>query len=122
MIGTPAGRRDLLVLGPPAESGLQQSSSAKRQARGLSQPFPRRTKRGSSGGGADEAIVYPSGPFDRDGQKALAQQFKDAVGPPERTRSSIRSAAAEPALRSIGWKGATSWSASRPESPSFRST
>ena len=31
--------------------------------------------------GADEAIVYPPGPFDNDGQKALAEQFKEAVGP-----------------------------------------
>ena len=31
--------------------------------------------------GADEALVYPRGPFDRDGPKALSQLFKDAVGP-----------------------------------------
>ncbi len=31
--------------------------------------------------GADLAIVYPGGPFDRDGQKALSGLFKDAVGP-----------------------------------------
>jgi NADPH:quinone reductase-like Zn-dependent oxidoreductase len=31
--------------------------------------------------GAEEAIVYPVGPFDRDGQKELAGLFKGAVGP-----------------------------------------
>src|SRR5436190_8386815 len=31
--------------------------------------------------GADEAIVYPTGPFDRDGQKALSELFKGAIGP-----------------------------------------
>src|SRR4051812_20879433 len=31
--------------------------------------------------GADTAVVYPTGPFDRGGLKALSQLFKDAVGP-----------------------------------------
>src|SRR3546814_8779024 len=30
--------------------------------------------------GADEVFVYPSGPFDRDQSKALAQAFKDRSG------------------------------------------
>jgi NADPH:quinone reductase-like Zn-dependent oxidoreductase len=30
--------------------------------------------------GADVAVVYPAGPFERDGQRALASLFKDAVG------------------------------------------
>src|SRR5438067_5229844 len=30
--------------------------------------------------GADLAIVYPSGPFDKDGQKALSALFKETVG------------------------------------------
>ena len=30
--------------------------------------------------GADEGVVYPPGPFDRDGQKALADLFKQACG------------------------------------------
>ncbi len=57
--------------------------------------------------GADEAIVYPAGPFDRDGQKALAQQFKDAVGPAgaDVIFDPVGGDYAEPALRSIGWEG-----------------
>ena len=57
--------------------------------------------------GADEAIVYPPGPFDRDGQKALAQQFKDAVGPNGANviYDPVGGEYAEPALRSIAWEG-----------------
>src|SRR6202012_5330494 len=31
--------------------------------------------------GAESGVVYPAGPFDRDGQKALAELFKQASGP-----------------------------------------
>ena len=57
--------------------------------------------------GADEAIVYPTGPFDRDGQKALAQLFKDAVGPngADVIYDPVGGDYAEPALRSIAWEG-----------------
>ncbi|HEX6218040.1 MAG TPA: NADPH:quinone oxidoreductase family protein [Sphingomicrobium sp.] len=57
--------------------------------------------------GADEAIVYPSGPFDKEGQKALAQLFKDAVGPEgaDVIYDPVGGDYAEPALRAIGWEG-----------------
>jgi len=57
--------------------------------------------------GADAAIVYPSGPFDKDGQKALAQMFKDAVGPEgaDVIYDPVGGDYAEPALRAIGWEG-----------------
>jgi len=57
--------------------------------------------------GADDAIVYPKGPFDRDGQKALAQLFKDAVGPngADVIYDPVGGDYAEPALRSIAWEG-----------------
>ena len=57
--------------------------------------------------GADVAIVYPRGPFDRDGQKALAQQFKEAVGAAgaDVIFDPVGGDYAEPALRSIGWEG-----------------
>ena len=57
--------------------------------------------------GADEAIVYPQGPIDRDGQKALAQLFKDAVGTAgaDVIYDPVGGDYAEPALRSIGWEG-----------------
>ena len=57
--------------------------------------------------GADAAIVYPRGPFDKNGQKALAQQFKDAVGPDGANviYDPVGGDYAEPALRSIAWEG-----------------
>jgi len=57
--------------------------------------------------GADGVIVYPRGPFDRDASKALAAQFKDAVGPAgaDVVYDPVGGDYAEPALRSIGWEG-----------------
>ncbi|WP_310467559.1 NADPH:quinone oxidoreductase family protein [Sphingomonas sp.] len=57
--------------------------------------------------GADDAIVYPRGPFDRDGQKALSEQFKAAVGPAgaDVIYDPVGGDYAEPALRAIGWEG-----------------
>ena len=57
--------------------------------------------------GADVAIVYPSGPFDKDGSKALAQQFKEAVGGngADLIYDPVGGDYAEPALRSIAWEG-----------------
>jgi NADPH2:quinone reductase len=57
--------------------------------------------------GADVTMVYPRGPFDRDGQKALAEQFKAAVGPKgaDMIYDPVGGDYAEPALRSIGWGG-----------------
>lgn len=57
--------------------------------------------------GADLAIVYPAGPFDKDGSKALAQQFKEAVGGSgaDVIYDPVGGDYAEPALRSIAWEG-----------------
>ena len=57
--------------------------------------------------GADEAIVYPIGPFDRDQSKKLAQQFKDAVGPDgaDLIYDPVGGDYTEAALRSIAWEG-----------------
>ena len=57
--------------------------------------------------GADRAIVYPRGPFDKDGSKALAKVFKDVVGPDgaDVIYDPVGGDYAEPALRSIAWEG-----------------
>lgn len=57
--------------------------------------------------GADTAIVYPRGPFDKDGARALAQQFKDAVGGhgADVIYDPVGGDYAEAALRAIGWEG-----------------
>jgi NADPH2:quinone reductase len=57
--------------------------------------------------GADVAIVYPRAPFDKDQSKALAEQFKAAVGPSgaDVIYDPVGGDYAEPALRSIAWEG-----------------
>lgn len=57
--------------------------------------------------GADETIIYPRAPFDKDQSKALAEQFKAAVGPAgaDVIYDPVGGDYAEPALRSIGWEG-----------------
>ncbi|PKP99525.1 MAG: hypothetical protein CVT76_00050 [Alphaproteobacteria bacterium HGW-Alphaproteobacteria-15] len=57
--------------------------------------------------GADETVVYGRAPFDKDASKALAEQFKAAVGPDGANviYDPVGGDYAEPALRSIGWEG-----------------
>jgi len=57
--------------------------------------------------GADVTVVYPQGPFDKDGSKALAQQFKEACGPngADVIYDPVGGGYAEPALRAIAWEG-----------------
>ncbi|WP_188055794.1 NADPH:quinone oxidoreductase family protein [Sphingosinithalassobacter sp. CS137] len=57
--------------------------------------------------GADATLVYPRAPFDKDQSKALAGQFKDAVGPEGAhvIYDPVGGDYAEPALRSIAWEG-----------------
>jgi NADPH:quinone reductase-like Zn-dependent oxidoreductase len=57
--------------------------------------------------GADEVLIYSRGPFDKDQAKALAQQFKEAVGPDgaDLIYDPVGGDYAEPALRSIAWEG-----------------
>jgi NADPH2:quinone reductase len=57
--------------------------------------------------GADDGVVYPRGPFDKDGQKQLGEIFKGAAGPAgaDVIYDAIGGGYAEPALRSIAWEG-----------------
>jgi NADPH2:quinone reductase len=57
--------------------------------------------------GADSGVVYGRGPFDKDGQKALGQLFKDAAGPNgfNVIYDAVGGDYAEPALRAIAWEG-----------------
>ncbi|HEX9953784.1 MAG TPA: NADPH:quinone oxidoreductase family protein [Allosphingosinicella sp.] len=57
--------------------------------------------------GADAVLIYPRGPFDKEGSKALSQMFKDAVGPggADVIYDPVGGDYAEPALRSIAWEG-----------------
>ncbi len=57
--------------------------------------------------GADVVVVYPQGPFDVDGRKALAGLFKQAVGSQgaDVIYDPVGGDYAEAALRAIGWEG-----------------
>jgi NADPH:quinone reductase-like Zn-dependent oxidoreductase len=57
--------------------------------------------------GADVAIVYPRGPFDKEGAKALSQLFKQAVGPngADLIYDPVGGDYTEAALRAIAWEG-----------------
>ena len=57
--------------------------------------------------GADEIVIYPRAPFDKDQSKALAQQFKEAVGPngADIVYDIVGGDYSEPALRAIAWEG-----------------
>ena len=57
--------------------------------------------------GADDALIYGRAPFDKAQSKALADQFKTAVGPAgaDVIVDPVGGDYAEPALRAIGWEG-----------------
>ena len=57
--------------------------------------------------GADAGVVYPAGPFDKDGTKALAGLFKDACGAngADVIYDGVGGDYAEAALRSSAWEG-----------------
>jgi len=98
----------LLVLGAAGGVGLAAVELGKaRGARVIAAVSSEEKAAAARHAGADEAIVYPRGPFDKDGQKALAQLFKDAVGPDGANviYDPVGGDYAEPALRSIAWEG-----------------
>ena len=98
----------LLVLGAAGGVGLAAVELGKaRGARVIAAVSSADKAQAARDAGADAAIVYPRGPFDRDGQKALAEQFKAAVGPggADVIYDPVGGDYAEPALRSIAWEG-----------------
>ena len=59
------------------------------------------------GRGAAEGLVYPSGPLDAEGRKALADRFKAACGSggADVVYDPVGGDYAEPALRAMAWRG-----------------
>ncbi len=57
--------------------------------------------------GADDCVIYPTGPFDKDGTKALADLFKQASGKQGAhvIYDAVGGDYAEAALRAIAWEG-----------------
>lgn len=98
----------VLVLGAAGGVGLSAVELAKaygaRVVAGVSSEEKGEVARNA---GADEVVVYPRAPFDKDQSKVLAQQFKDAVGPQgaDIVYDIVGGDYSEPALRAIAWEG-----------------
>ena len=98
----------LLVLGAAGGVGLAAVELGKAKgARVIAAVSSEDKAQAARDAGADEVIVYPRGPFDKDGQKALSEQFKAAVGPKgaDVIYDPVGGDYAEPALRAIAWEG-----------------
>ena len=98
----------LLVLGAAGGVGLAAVELGKAKgARVIAAVSSEEKAAAAREAGADEAIVYPSGPVDKAGQKALAELFKAAVGPSgaDVIYDPVGGDYAEPALRAIAWEG-----------------
>jgi NADPH:quinone reductase len=98
----------LLVLGAAGGVGLAAVELGKAMgARVIAAVSSEAKAQAAREAGADAALVYPAGPFDRDGQKALAGLFKDAVGPAgaDVIFDPVGGEYCEPALRAIAWEG-----------------
>ncbi len=61
----------------------------------------------ASEAGADQTMIYPRGPFDKESSKTLAHQFKNEVGKDGAhvIYDPVGGDYAEPALRAIAWEG-----------------
>ena len=98
----------LLVLGAAGGVGLAAVELGKAyEARVIAAVSSQEKAKAALDSGADQAIVYPQGPFDKDGQKALTQLFKEAVGPAgaDVVFDPVGGDYTEAALRSIAWEG-----------------
>ena len=98
----------VLILGAAGGVGLAAIELAKaRGARVIAAVSSEDKAAAATAAGADSTLIYPRGPFDRDGQKALSELFKAAVGPngADVIYDPVGGDYAEPALRSIAWEG-----------------
>ncbi|MGQ0661371.1 NADPH:quinone oxidoreductase family protein [Sphingosinicella sp.] len=98
----------LLVLGAAGGVGLAAVELGKAYgARVIAAASSEEKAEAARAAGADAAIVYPRGPFDKDGAKALSQQFKDAVGPggADLVYDPVGGDYTEAAVRALAWEG-----------------
>lgn len=98
----------LLVLGAAGGVGLAAVELGKAYgARVIAAVSSEEKAEAARSAGADAAIVYPRGPFDKDGARALSQLFKDAVGPggADLIYDPVGGDYTEAALRAIAWEG-----------------
>jgi len=98
----------LLVLGAAGGVGLAAVELGKAYgARVVAAVSSEEKAEAARAAGADSTLVYPRGPFDRDGAKALAQQFKDAVGADgaDLVYDPVGGDYTEAAVRALAWQG-----------------
>ena len=106
--GRLASGQTLLVLGAAGGVGIAAVEIGKALgARVVAAVSSNEKAQAARDAGADAAVVYPAGPFDREGSKALAGLFKDAVGPSgaDVVLDPVGGEYTEPALRGIAWEG-----------------
>ena len=98
----------LLVLGAAGGVGLAAVELGKAYgARVVAAVSSEEKAEAARAAGADATLVYPRGPFDKEGAKALSQQFKGVVGPngADLVYDPVGGAYTEAALRAIAWEG-----------------
>jgi len=106
--GRIAGGETVLVLGAAGGVGIAAIELAKafggRVVAGVSSEAKGAMAREA---GADDVVVYPRAPFDKDASKALAGTFKEALGPngADIVFDIVGGDYCEPALRSMAWQG-----------------
>ncbi len=106
--GRLAAGQTLLVLGAAGGVGLAAVELGKAKgARVVAAVSSDEKAAAAREAGADATMVYGRGPFDKDGQKVLADQFKAAVGPAgaDVVYDPVGGDYTEPALRAVTWEG-----------------
>jgi NADPH:quinone reductase-like Zn-dependent oxidoreductase len=98
----------LLVLGAAGGVGLAAVELGKAYgARVIAAVSSEEKAEAARAAGADATLIYPRGPFDKDQSKALAAEFKAAVGGEgaHLVYDPVGGDYCEPALRAIAWEG-----------------
>lgn len=98
----------LLVLGAAGGVGLAAVELGKAYgARVVAAVSSEEKAQAARAAGADVVTIYPRGPFDKEGAKALSQQFKEAVGGngADLVYDPVGGDYTEAALRAIAWEG-----------------
>ena len=98
----------LLVLGAAGGVGLAAVELGKAYgARVIAAVSSEEKAEAARSAGADSVLIYPRGPFDKDGSKALSQQFKEAVGPngADIVYDPVGGDYTEAAVRALAWQG-----------------
>ena len=98
----------LLVLGAAGGVGLAAVELGKAfGARVVAAVSSEEKAEAAKAAGADQVVIYPQGPFDKESAKALSGLFKEAVGPSgaDLVYDPVGGDYTEAAVRALGWAG-----------------